>query len=143
MRSLCQRLPAPESRSMVLFYCLAALSIPIIMEGHCPLRLETGGFSFSLWLFAARACWAAIGTRCSRMAMLTHMYIPSSVLCKGSDLIVAAGKKHWGAFRWVGYWRRSEWEFLHRSGKRAIELDGRKQHGISGARYQDVNVYVP
>lgn len=111
---------------MVPSYCLPVLSIPMSMEGHCPVKLETGELDFHCGYLQRGLVGQPLGQHVSWMAMLTHMYIPSSVLWKGSDLIVAAGKKHWRALRWVGSWRRSEWEFLHRCGKRAIDLDGRE-----------------
>lgn len=58
------------------------------------------------------------------------MYIPSSMLWKGSDLIVAAGKKHGGAFRSEGSQRWSGGTSCtdKRKGHWIVELE---EYGIS------------
>ena len=73
------------------------------------------------------------------MAMFTHMYIPSCMFWKGSDLMVATGKSTEEHFaRTDGPWRWSDWTFfflsifviflsiLHRSRERALGLDGKE-----------------
>lgn len=43
-------------------------------------------------IICSQDLWGASRTTCTWMDAFTHLYIPSSMLWKGSDLIVAAGK---------------------------------------------------
>lgn len=78
------------------------------------------------------------------MDAFTHLYIPSSMLWKGSDLIVAAGKsteEHF-AVKDLSDGVKGFFFCIIRSRERAIDLEGRNL-GFLLARYQDLDVYVP